>query len=204
MLNICTAQTGSTPRRYWAEEGLSNWRATNPDAQTLEMGVRYLKLGNTYREAGKYELAQNYLRFGLDIVRARGSRYWEAVGNEYAGLFFRDIGDRLTSLDYLRRAEYLYRSVLSSNSSETSLDALRKIERDVQYDYGYANYSPSASATPRPNPDYSYNSSYNSSYDYSSVSAENQRLRDINRALQLRISDLEARIRILETPMVGR
>ncbi len=192
--NTSNAQTGYTPRRYWAEEGLSAWRATNPDAQTLEMGVRYLKLGNTYREARRYDLAQNYLRFGLDIVRARGSYYWEAVGNEYAGLLFRDVGDRLTSLDYLRRAEYLYRSVLSSTSLETSVDAVRKIERDVQYDYSYSQ--PANMYTTRPSRDYSY--------DYYSADAENQRLRDINRALQLRISDLEARIRILEIPVVGR
>lgn len=156
---------------------------------SLEMGVRYLKLGNTYREARKYELAQSYLRYGLDIVRSKGSRYWEAVGNEYAGLLFRDMGDRLTALDYLRQAEYLYREVLSPMRTETSVDAIRKMRYDVELDNRY---------TWQPIQDNSMNTSL---YAYQ---AENQRLRDINRALQVRITDLETRIRYMEQPMTGR
>jgi hypothetical protein len=153
------------------------------------MGVRYLKLGNTYREARQYALAQSYLRYGLDIVRARGSRYWEAVGNEYAGLVFRDMGDNLTALDYMRQAEYLYRSVLSPMRTETSIDAIRKMRYDVELDNRYS-WQP-----------IQYSASNSSLYAYQT---ENQRLRDINRALQVRIADLETRIRYMEQPMTGR
>jgi hypothetical protein len=156
---------------------------------SLEAGVRYLKLGNTYREARKYGLAQLYLRYGLDIVRAQGSRYWEAVGNEYAGLVFRDIGDNLTALDYMRQAEYLYRSVLNPMRTETSIDAIRKMRYDVEMDNRYA-WQP-----------IQYSESNSSLYAYQT---ENQRLRDINRALQVRITDLETRIRAMEMPVVGR
>jgi tetratricopeptide (TPR) repeat protein len=157
------------------------WRANT----NLEMGVRYLKLGNTYREARQYGLAQSYLRYGLDIVRAQGNRYWEAVGNEYAGLVFRDMGDNLTALDYLRQAEFMYREVLTPMRSETSVDAIRKMRYDVELDNRYGL---------QPIQD-------NTLYAYQT---ENQRLRDINRALQLRITDLETRIRAMEMPVVGR
>jgi tetratricopeptide (TPR) repeat protein len=166
--------------------------------ESLEAGVRHLKLGNTYREARKYNLAQSYLRLGIDIARARGSKYWEAVGNEYAGLLFRDLGDRLTSLDYLRRAEYLYKQVLSPLASETSIDALRGIIRDTQLDY-YAFPPSTRTSLGTMNNAYLYNSQSLSAYQ-----TENQRLRDINRALQVRISDLEYRIRQMEQPVVGR
>ncbi len=168
-------------------EGMSTsgWRTNT----SLEMGVRYLKLGNTYREARQYALAQSYLRYGLDIVRARGSRYWEAVGNEYAGLVFRDMGDNLTALDYMRQAEYLYRSVLSPMRTETSIDAIRKMRYDVELDNRYS-WQP-----------IQYSASNSSLYAYQT---ENQRLRDINRALQVRIADLETRIRYMEQPMTGR
>lgn len=180
-------------RTYWNREGVYEnefYYRDAPESQSLEMAIRYLKLGNTYREGRKYNLAQSYLRYGLDIAQARGSTYWEAVANEYAGLLFRDMGDRATSLDYLRRADYLYRLVLSPMRSETSVDAVRGIMRDIQLDYAY--YRPS-----RVN--YDYYGNY--SYEYQT---ENQRLRDVNRALQLRINDLESRIRSLEMPYTGR
>ena len=204
---LSSLNNASAQRRYYAEDIYYNYNSYDGEyrpSETLEAGVRYLKLGNTYREGRRYNLAQTYLRQGLDIVRARGSRYWEAVGNEYAGLLFRDMGDRPTALDYLRRAEYLYREVLQPMNTGTSIDAVRRIQRDVDLDYGFVR--PSRTAADYYTSGYTTASGYTTSDAYSGESyrLENQRLREINRALQVRIADLETRIRYMEQPMVGR
>lgn len=151
-----------------------------------EMGIRYLKLGNSYREARDVNSAMYYIQRGYDLVRNRSSRYWEAVANEYMGLVYRDMGDRLTALEYLRRAEDLYRQMVRNRDTQWSDVAVQMLINDVEYGITSANYS----------------SPYSSSYYYSSdaerLRVENQRLQEANRQLASRIESLEARIRLLE------
>lgn len=180
-----------------ADEGISY---DSPRTSTSELGLRYLKLGNSYRESRNYDMAQYYIQRGYDLVRGRGSRYWEGVANEYSGLVYRDIGDRATALEYLRRAESIYRSVISPLRSESSIDAAQKVLSDVEYGWRYLP-RPTAMENYRWYSDYPY---YNRSLTarYSSAAAlEKERLQRTNLLLQSQLSDLESRLRQLEQPV---
>jgi hypothetical protein len=182
---------------YYTDEGAYNSPA---QTSTSELGLRYLKLGNTHREARNFESASFYLSRGLDLVRGRGSKYWEAVANEYLGLLHRDMNNKFVALDYMRRAENIYKAVLTPLRSQSSLDASRKIIRDIEF---AAQYFPA---------DYSRNwASYSSFEPYSSSSSraytrqyeqelrlDNDRLQRANSALNARLGALEMRIRQLE------
>jgi hypothetical protein len=56
----------------------------------LELGIRYIKLGNSYRESGNMDKALEYLEKGSGIVNQK-SEYWSAVAKENFGFLFRDI-----------------------------------------------------------------------------------------------------------------
>jgi hypothetical protein len=47
--------------------------------QKLNNTLRYLKLGNTLREAQQYELSEKNLLKALQEVQAQGDKYWEAA-----------------------------------------------------------------------------------------------------------------------------
>lgn len=160
--------------------------AVDVDLGSRDLGVRYLKLGNTYRENGNYDLAQVYLKKGLDMVRNRGSRYWEAVGYEYLGLVYRDMGERSLALEYLRTAESIFRTILNPREPERSDMALRQVIDDIEFSRRPAIVDPA----------------YRSENER--LRLENQRLTDINRQLTDRVSELENRIRRIEADMSQR
>jgi tetratricopeptide (TPR) repeat protein len=56
----------------------------------LELGIRFIKLGNSYRESGNMDKALEYLEKGSGLVNKK-SDYWSAVSKEYYGYLFRDI-----------------------------------------------------------------------------------------------------------------
>ncbi len=76
-----------------------------PQRDNLELGIRYLKLGNTYREAKDYSKSKEYLYKGLEIVMKQNSRYWMATSKEYMGYLYRDWGTELNKNEYLHRAK---------------------------------------------------------------------------------------------------
>ena len=182
---------------YYTDEG-TNY--DTPQTSTSELGLRYLKLSNSYREAQNTDMAQYYARRGYDLVRGRGSRYWEAVANEYLGLIYRDMGDNGSALEYLRRAESIYRSVMSPLRGESSVDAIQKVISDVEYGYRYI-YPPKAVQNYRWYSDYPFYSRPLSSRYSSSVTLEKERLQRTNMLLQARLNDLEARLRSIEQPV---
>ncbi|MCS6808493.1 MAG: tetratricopeptide repeat protein [Bacteroidota bacterium] len=145
------------------------------------LGIRYLKLGNSYREARNYDLAQTYLKRGLEMVRNR-SPYWEAVGYEYLGLLYRDMGDRQMALEYLRTASSLYDRVISMRNNQGSDEVLRSIIADVEQGVSSTLRSEQPTTT-------------------TDLREENRRLQEENRALQAKINELETRIRQLESAM---
>ncbi len=69
-----------------------------------ELGKRYLKLGNTYREAGNFSLAYDYLDKGFRIVSSSNDFYWQGVANEFLGYYYRDLAKKTGNNDYLRTA----------------------------------------------------------------------------------------------------
>lgn len=64
----------------------------------IELGIRYLKLGNSYRESHEWDQATKYLREGYNIVRRQNNDYWTAVAHEYYGYFYRDAA-KVNNLD---------------------------------------------------------------------------------------------------------
>lgn len=171
-----------------------------PQTSTSELGLRYLKLANSYREARNVDMAQYYARRGFDLVRGRGSRYWEAVAYEYLGLIYRDMGDNTTALDYLRRAESTYRTVISPLRTESSVNAVQRIMSDVEFGSRYF-YSPKALQNYRWNTDSPYYSRYVSPQFSNASAIERERLTRTNTILQARLTELEERLRNIEQPV---
>jgi tetratricopeptide (TPR) repeat protein len=202
------AQMRTTPLQRNGDLIISDegWSPGLPMASLREvsdLGVRYLKLGDTYREARQFDMAQDYIQRGFDLVRGRGSRYWEAVAYEYWGMIERDMGNRLNALEYLRRAETLYRRALSPVYLASSIDAVGELIRDTQLGAGRdlpmdVRYTPgmqSQSQMQSQSRTYWYGQSTASDV----LSANNQVLREMNTRLRERVVRLEDRIRMLET-----
>jgi len=59
-------------------------------SEELELGIRFTKLANTYRESGDFMLAAKYLDEAYNYVNPR-SMYWTAVCHEYYALLYRDL-----------------------------------------------------------------------------------------------------------------
>lgn len=161
---------------------------TSGVASAESLGVRYLKLGNSYREARNYDLSQYYLKKGLEMVRGRNNSYWEAVGYEYLGLLYRDMGDRQMALEYLRTSASLYDRVVNMRNGQGSDNVLRAVIADVEQGTNTPANAPML-ASPAPLPD-------------TRLQDENGRLQSENRMLQAKISELEGRIKQLETSSV--
>ncbi len=106
------------------------------DAQRdrLELGIRYLKLGNSYREAREWNQATDYLKKGYDVVRNLRNEYWTAVAHEYWGYFYRDAAkvnnlnesfqDAINSFD---QAIEIYRDIISQKDGSNIAVPLAKL-----------------------------------------------------------------------------
>lgn len=70
--------------------------------------VRFIKIGNTYRETNQFKEAERVLMTGLTTVRQQRDRYWEAVACENLGLLYRDTEDSLQALRYIDTAAKIY------------------------------------------------------------------------------------------------
>ena len=73
--------------------------------------VRYIKIGNTYRETNQYKEAERALSAGLATIRQQRDRYWEAVAYENMGLLYRDMEDSLKALRYFDSASKVYQQL---------------------------------------------------------------------------------------------
>lgn len=76
--------------------------------QSDEMGKRYIKLGMSWIVSGDLEKAENYLTYGIKIVKRSGNKYWTAVGYEFYGYLNLAKEDRDVALEYLYAARKLY------------------------------------------------------------------------------------------------
>ena len=89
----------------------------------INIALRYLKLGNTLREAQQYDLSEKYLRQGLQIITEQGDRYWEAATYENMGLLFKDQDKPEDAARYFNKALALYRQ-LKMSLSEKALEQM--------------------------------------------------------------------------------
>ncbi len=94
----------------------------------LELGIRYLKLGNTYREAKLFDKAGHYINEGQKIAVKNNSIYWQAVSNEYLGYFYRDISMKSEAMkNFLDALELFAKSVNQKDGSPAAIKSV--IER---------------------------------------------------------------------------
>lgn len=107
----------------------------------LDLGARYLKLGNTYREAGKFEKASDYLNKGKNIVEKSSTwkgKYWTATAYEFYGYLFRDIGMTDEAKEYLKTAKGIFRDLISMSEGsptavESAINSLQAISDQIDF-----------------------------------------------------------------------
>jgi len=97
----------------------------------IEQGIRYLKLGNSYREIGFYNEAKDYLQKGKKIVSQHKNTYWLAVSEEYFGLLESDQGDEKAAENHFIEAIKLYDKILPPSGS--SLEATMHLLNPSQH-----------------------------------------------------------------------
>ncbi|MFT3932957.1 MAG: tetratricopeptide repeat protein [Chitinophagaceae bacterium] len=93
------------------------------DYRKINNALRYIKLGNTLREAQQYELSEKYLRQGLQIITEQGDKYWEAATYENLGLLYKDQDKADDASRYFNKALTLYRQ-LKMSLSEKALEQM--------------------------------------------------------------------------------
>nr|WP_293833983.1 tetratricopeptide repeat protein [uncultured Arsenicibacter sp.] len=80
------------------------------NSTSLMQSLRYLKTGNSLREAQQYDKADEYLTKALTGVKAAKHNYWTAAVYENLGLLARDRNDMVHAGQYLNQAIDLYQA----------------------------------------------------------------------------------------------
>ncbi|HEY1056846.1 MAG TPA: tetratricopeptide repeat protein [Emticicia sp.] len=108
----------------------------NSIAQDLNMALRYIKVGNTLREAKQFTEAERYLSRGREAVEKLNNRYWMAVAYENLGLLSRDKKDVNNALIYLRKSSDIYQSIGSQTSYTVIKQILSGLKNETSDLYG--------------------------------------------------------------------
>ena len=91
-----------------------------------ELGKRYLKLGNTYRESKDYKNALKFLQDGQNIFRKQNNieeKYWYAVSLEYLGYYYRDIHQPHNASISLSKAKAIFSDIITQeNGSQFAIN----------------------------------------------------------------------------------
>ncbi len=95
-------------------------------AQDLTTAQKWIKAGNSLREAHLYQQSENYLLKGIKAVRQLQNKYWEAVASEYIGLLYYNTEDVALANQYFNNALRLYQS----QKMQLSASALKTIMND--------------------------------------------------------------------------
>jgi tetratricopeptide (TPR) repeat protein len=108
----------------------------------IELGKRYLKLGNTYREGGDYNKAAEYLDKGLGIVSNYESgwegKYWTAVAYEFLAYLYRDMDMPDEAIKNMKDALFLYTSIVTmDDGSQEASGVVMKNLFDIAKDFDY-------------------------------------------------------------------
>jgi tetratricopeptide (TPR) repeat protein len=84
----------------------------------LELGKRYIKLGNSYTMAKDYKNANDYLDQGMKLLSKYNSfegKYWKAVGLEYYGYLFLDMGMADYAMEKMLDARNIYSDIIDQS-----------------------------------------------------------------------------------------
>jgi hypothetical protein len=86
------------------------------DMKKVNNALKFLKVGNTLREAQQYELAEKYITQSLLLLRAANDKYWEAAAYEQLGLLYKDQDKNTDALRYFNQSLDIYREIKASLS----------------------------------------------------------------------------------------
>lgn len=98
-----------------------------------ELAKRYIKLGNTYREAGNFSNSAEYLKKGIQMLNDSKSwdgKYWLAVAHEFYAYFYRDMNMPEESKNEFQKAHTLYRELISMEGG--SNEAIKEAELNLK------------------------------------------------------------------------
>ncbi len=103
--------------------------AKNPDINTA---IRYIKLGNTYREAKDFDNSAKYISLGLKTISGAESfdaRYWTAAAYEYLGYLYRDMAMFAESKSNFAKALDIYKKIIrqEDGSQSAMLSVINKL-----------------------------------------------------------------------------
>ncbi len=82
----------------------------NSFSQDLDEALRYIKVGNTYREVDEYNLSEYYLTKAVNLITTKfpTQKYWEAAAYENLGLLYRDHDEQAEAQKYFTKALDIY------------------------------------------------------------------------------------------------
>ncbi len=84
----------------------------------VSTAIRYIKLGNTLREAKQYAEAKTYLERALVTLQRANDRYWVAAAYENLGLINRDLNEDAAANQNLTKALLTYRAIGAAKSAK--------------------------------------------------------------------------------------
>lgn len=98
-------------------------------AQDLDEALRYIKVGNTYREVDEYNLSEFYLTKAVTLITTKfpAQKYWEAAAYENLGLLYRDHDEPSESQKYFLKALDIYQKA----NYVASVKAIQKLISSV-------------------------------------------------------------------------
>lgn len=108
----------------------------NSITKNSELAKRYLKLGNSYREAGNFDLAFHYISLGQQTFHKQRNfdeRYWYAVSLEFLGYCYRDMSDFARARNYFEQSLPIYRQIISmrQGSQIAIKEVIKKLEQEI-------------------------------------------------------------------------
>lgn len=99
------------------------------NAQELDEALRYIKVGNTYREIDEYSLSEFYLKKAVTIITNKfpNQKYWEAAAYENLGLLYRDHNEP----EEAQKSFYKAMDIYQKNGYAASIKAIQKLLSSV-------------------------------------------------------------------------
>ncbi len=114
LLTFCTFALllGSSVLNYNAvakpSEIAKNFAPLKKQMVNFELGVRYIKLANSWRENGDNKLCYEYLMKSYMILSNYATNYWTGYLYESLGYFYKDAGENEKALMYFIKANRVY------------------------------------------------------------------------------------------------
>lgn len=161
------------------------------------LGIRYLKLGNTWREAQNYEKAEKALETGYLLILKYADndflkKYHMAEYHEYMGYLNRDMNDIAQSRFNFNTAKKIYKSIIKMN------DGSQYAIEEVIAKLNSAEAGENIGEVPIP---LVKNTNVEDKEQLGRLISDNQRLSEKNRDLKSKIDKLLAEVNFLKNSM---